>query len=88
MTLTVSSHVGLRNGELQRQMSQIFEAQAAYVMRSFGLGVCDVRLVLMSMTGQNAQSAGLPCYRKGNNSVLVEDTLSGAVLHIQCERRG
>lgn len=42
----------------------------------------DVRFILMSLTAVNAASAEPPCYRKLSNSVLVEDTLSGAKLQL------
>jgi len=42
----------------------------------------DVRFILMSLTAVNAASAEPPCYRKQSNSVLVEDTLSGAKLQL------
>jgi hypothetical protein len=36
----------------------------------------------MSVTGVSAPSAEPPCYRKGNNNVLIDDTLSGAKLQL------
>jgi hypothetical protein len=36
----------------------------------------------MSVTGVSAPSAQPPCYRKGNNNVLIDDTLSGAKLQL------
>jgi hypothetical protein len=42
--------------------------------------VTDVCFILMSVTGVSAPSAQPSCYRKGNNNVLIDDTLSGAEL--------
>jgi hypothetical protein len=36
----------------------------------------------MSVTGVSALSAQPSCYRKGNNNVLIDDTLSGAKLQL------
>lgn len=44
--------------------------------------VSDVRFILMSVTGVSATSAEPSCYRKGNNNVLIDDTLSGAKLQL------
>jgi hypothetical protein len=43
---------------------------------------CDVRFILMSVTGARAESAEPSCYRKGNSNVLIDDTLSGAKLQL------
>lgn len=42
--------------------------------------VSDVRFILMSVTGVSAASAEPSRYQKGNNNVLIDDTLSGAKL--------